>query len=207
MRPLLLDLFCCQGGAAMGYHRAGFDVLGVDIAPQPRYPFSMIQADALEALAGWDLSRVAAIHASPPCKGFTRTGWSYYFGYHERHADLLTPTRLALKKTGLPWVIENVPGAPLRADLVLCGCGVGLPELERTRLFETSWRAFELRHPCYKHAKPVVSPRGSTHYKGEAADWARALGIDWMNAAGLSQAIPPAYTEHIGAQLMAQFSG
>jgi DNA (cytosine-5)-methyltransferase 1 len=201
-RPLLLDLFCGQGGAATGYHRAGFDILGVDIEPQPRYPFPFIQADALEFLASANLTSVAAIHASPPCKGFTRTGWSYHFGYHERHPDLLTPTREALKRTGKPWVIENVPGAPLRPDLKLCGCSIGLDELERERWFEFSQPAFELRQPCH-HTRPVVSPRGNTHYKGEAIDWARAMSIDWMNAEGLSQAIPPAYTEHIGRMIMA----
>lgn len=202
MRPLLLDLCCKQGGASMGYHRAGFDILGVDIEPQPRYPFAFVQADALEFLASSDLSSIAAIHASPPCKGFTRTGWSYRFGYHQRHTDLLTPMREALTASGLPWVIENVPGAPMRADLKLCGCMFGLGELERERWFETSLRLFDLRSPCH-HVKPIISPRGNTHYKGETADWARAMDIGWMNANGLSQAIPPAYTEYIGGQLLA----
>jgi DNA (cytosine-5)-methyltransferase 1 len=205
-RPILVDLCCKQGGAAMGYHRAGFDVLGVDNEPQPRYPFAFVQADALEFLAFANLSSIAAIHGSPPCKGYTRTGWSYHFGYHQRHPDLLTPMREALERTGLPWVIENVPGAPMRADLKLCGCTTGLPELERERWFETSWRAFDLRQPCHR-TQPTVSPRGNTHYKGEAIDWARAMGIDWMNAEGLSQAIPPAYTEYIGRALIEHIAG
>jgi DNA (cytosine-5)-methyltransferase 1 len=201
-RPRLLDLFCGAGGAAMGYHRAGFDVVGVDIKDQPRYPFDFIQDDALERL---DLLlstlRIDAIHASPPCKAFTRTGWSYRFGYHERHENLLTPTREALKATGLPWVIENVPGAPMRPDLVLCGCMFGLPELERERWFEFSRPVFDLRQSC-AHRERTISPRGHTHYKGEAGDWARAMLIDWMNADELSQAIPPAYTEHVGRVLL-----
>src|SRR6516162_1340274 len=203
MRGLrLLDLYCKQGGAGYGYRLAGFtDIIGVDIEPQPRYPFAFVQADALEALATWDLSLIDAIHASPVCKGFTRTGWSYRFGYHQRHPDLLTPTRVALERTGLPWVIENVPGAPMRADAVLCGCMVGLPELRRTRWFETSWQMFDLRPPCTCPPQ-AISPRGHTHYKGEAEDWARAMGIGWMDADGLGQAIPPAYTEYIGAQFI-----
>jgi DNA (cytosine-5)-methyltransferase 1 len=211
-RPILLDLFCGQGGAGMGYHRAGFNVVGVDIEPQPRFPFEFMAHDAMELLndmadygpqqvLGDAYGEIAAIHASPPCKPFTRTGWSYRFGYHARHEDLLTPTRALLQEIKLPWVIENVPGAPMRPDLELCGCMFGLEELERKRWFEF-WRpAFELRQPC-DHSKGVVSPRGNTHYKGEADDWARAMSIDWMNAAGLSQAIPPAYTEHIGLALM-----
>jgi DNA (cytosine-5)-methyltransferase 1 len=201
-KPLLLDLCCKQGGAGMGYYQAGFDVLGVDIEPQPRYPFPMVQADALEFLTFARLSSIDAIHASPPCKSFTRTGWSYRFGYHERHADILTPMRQLLKTTGKPWVIENVPGAPMRPDLELCGCMFELGELERKRWFEF-WRpVFELRPPCH-HIEPIVSPRGNTHYKGEADDWARAMSISWMNASGLSQAIPPAYTEHVGRHLLA----
>lgn len=210
-RPRLLDLFCGAGGAAMGYHRAGFDVVGVDIAPQPRYPFEFLQHDAMEVLHdvadyGEDVlhdsfEHIDAIHASPPCKSFTRTGWSYRYGYHERHEDLLTLTRRSLQTTGLPWVIENVPGAPLRPDLKLCGCMFGLAELERERWFEFWQPTFDLRSPCQRKHKPV-SPRGHTHYKGEADDWARAMGIDWMNGEGLAQAIPPAYTEHIGLQLL-----
>lgn len=202
-RPLLVDLCCKQGGASEGYRRAGFDLLGVDNEPQPRYPFPFVQADALEFLASADLTPVAAIHGSPPCKGFTRTGWSYHFDYHERHPDLLTPMREALRRTGKPWVIENVPGAPMRPDLTLCGCMFGLDELERERWFEFDRPVFDLRQSCGRR-KRTVSPRGNTHYAGEADDWARAMAIDWMNAEGLSQAIPPAYTEHIGRHLLAQ---
>ena len=201
-RPRLLDLFCGAGGAAMGYHRAGFDVVGVDIAPQRHYPFKFIQADALECLRDWDyFTDFDAIHASPPCKAWARVPWAYHFGYHARHADLLTPTRELLKATGVPWVIENVPGAPLRPDLKLCGCMYGLGELERERWFEFWQPMFDLRQP-WQRRHCTISPRGHTHYKGEAGDWARAMGIDWMDANGLSQAIPPAYTEHIGAMLL-----
>src|SRR5215467_701837 len=137
-RPRLLDLFCGAGGAAMGYHRAGFDVVGVDIKPQPRYPFTFIQADAMTfPLEGFD-----AIHASPPCQAYIRSGM-----YDKsRHPDLLPPVRCQLERSDVPWVIENVPGAPMRVDLKLCGCMFGLG-VARQRWFETSWHAFDLRPP------------------------------------------------------------
>jgi len=205
----MFDLFCKQGGAGMGYHRAGFDVIGVDVEPQPRYPFEFVQADAMQVLTflaedaePWPgAPSPDAIHASPPCKTFTRTGWSYRYGYHERHSDLLTPARYLLRRQRRPWVIENVPGAPMRPDLKLCGCVVGLPELERERWFEFSQPVFDLRQSCARRER-TISPRGNTHYKGEAIDWARAMSIDWMNAEGLSQAIPPAYTEIVGKHLL-----
>ena len=119
MRPRLLDLFCGAGGATMGYHRAGFDVVGVDIAPQPNYPFNFVQDDsshpagrcAAALVPDWG---IAAIHASPPCQSYTRSGGRV--ARDGRHPDLLGPTRELLEATGLPWVIENVPGAPMRPD-------------------------------------------------------------------------------------------
>ena len=137
-RPLLLDLFCGAGGAAMGYHRAGFDVTGVDTKPQPHYPFTFVQADAMTfPLDGFD-----AIHASPPCQDHMKTPT------HNQAAHgtgwMLAATRERLAASGAPWVIENVPGAPLRPDYELCGCM--FPELRTRskRWFETSWRAFGL---------------------------------------------------------------
>lgn len=206
-KPRLLDLFCCQGGAGMGYHRAGFDVTGVDIDPQPRYPFAFVQADALAYLAEHG-DEFDAIHASPPCQdhstlsslsGAHGTGW------------LLAATREALEGAGVPWVIENVPGAPMRADFKLCGCTFGLPGLRRERWFETSWQGFALRPPCVHldatvtvtgHAGGSSTRDGKAGY-GSTSDWRRAMGIDWMTGAGLAQAIPPAYTEFIGRQLLA----
>jgi len=207
-RPLLLDLFCCEGGAAMGYHRAGFDVLGVDILPRARYPFPMVQADALEALAGWNLERFAAIHASPPCHDHVRT-----FVAKDGTGELLARTRTALEHAGLPWVIENVPGAPMRADYKLCGCMFSLPKLTRERWFETSWHGFEMRPPCH-HPEPSVTAAGTgipshSWYYGKVDGYEyhrlmrEAMGIGWMTRAGLVQAIPPAYTEHIGRELLA----
>jgi DNA (cytosine-5)-methyltransferase 1 len=207
-RPRLLDLFCGAGGCSVGYYRAGFDVTGVDLEPQPNYPFTFVQADALEYLATADLSPFAAIHASPVCKRYSATtpGWA-----RERHPDQITPVRELLKVTGLPWVIENVPRAPVRPDLKLCGCMFGLPNLKRERWFETSWHALELRPPCH-HPEPIMSVTGTgfgtrLEYRNfgrwpKKADWQRAMGIDWMTPDEMAQAIPPAYTEHIGRMLL-----
>ena len=212
-RPLIIDAFCKAGGAGMGYHRAGFDVLGIDIEPQPHYPFTFVQADALEFLASANLSSVAAIHASPPCQDHMRgfnTTW-------EKHGTgwMLAATREKLMASGKPWVIENVPGAPMRVDLKLCGCMFGLPRLKRERWFETSPQLFDMRPPCH-HPNGSISVAGtSPGHRGEKellghwprlADWRAAMGIDWMGVKELSQAIPPAYTEYVGRQLLATIS-
>jgi DNA (cytosine-5)-methyltransferase 1 len=187
----------------MGYHRAGFDVTGVDISPQPRYPFRFYQGDALDFLAlltaGGAVGDWDAIHASPPCQVFSVAT------QHARanHDDLLTPTRTLLECVGLPWVIENVPGAPMRADYRLCGCMFGLGRLQRQRWFETSWRAFEMRAPCH-HPEPAITitTKGQPNRTGRAPEARAVMGIDWMNERELGLAIPPAYTEHIGRQLL-----
>jgi DNA (cytosine-5)-methyltransferase 1 len=209
-RPLLLDGFCKAGGAGTGYHRAGFDVLGVDIEPQPRYPFPFVQADMLQFLASANLSAVAAIHISPPCQDHMMTP-------HKLHGTgwMLPAGRDLLLASGLPWVIENVPGAAMRPDYKLCGCmfGLRIPEgqLVRERWFETSWHGFELRPPCH-HIGPAISVIGDgtptwTRQKigrnVSVADYRALMGISWMNRSEMSQAIPPAYTEHIGRQLLA----
>ena len=200
-RPLLLDLFCGAGGAAMGYSHAGFDVVGVDIKPQPHYPFEFIQGDALERL-GWLLNagrrHFDAIHASPPCQAYSIATQVT----RGRHPDLLPPARERLHATGLPWVIENVPGAPMRADFKLCGCMFGLPRLQRERWFETSWHGAELRQPCHHPDPPItITSKGQPNKTGTAAEAIAAMGIDWMTSRERGQAIPPAYTEHIGKQL------
>jgi DNA (cytosine-5)-methyltransferase 1 len=227
-RPRLLDLFCGAGGAAMGYHRAGFDVVGVDIKPQPRYPFTFIQADALAALTTWNLAPFAAIHASPPCQAYsaTKTIWNN----PGKHPELVELVRDGLIASGLPWVMENVPGAPLSAHVILCGSAFGLVheqwELRRHRLFEL-WGFFCLSPQC-QHGGPVLGV-----YGGHAHDRRRVLGvygnggtnreprgakatirqakaimgIDWMTTAEISQAIPPAYTEYVGAFLMEAIGG
>ena len=207
-RPRLLDLFCGEGGAAMGYARAGWDVVGVDIAPQPRYPFRFVEADAVRYLRDgwWRRGRFDAIHASPPCQAFTRARSIQ----GRKHADLLTPTRSLLERTGMPWVIENVPGSPMRIDYELCGTTFGLTT-RRHRWFEVSWGPVAHLHaPCVEHKDaPVlvfghtggVSKPGRPRFTRE--QWQEAIGVDWMTNKGMAQAIPPAYTEFIGAQLLA----
>ena len=202
-RPKLLDLFCGAGGAAMGYHWAGFDVVGVDIKPQPRYPFEFHQADAMSyPLFDWD-----AIHASPPCQDHVRSP-----GPAKKHGTgwMLAATRDRLISGYTPWIIENVPGAPMRADFSLCGCHFGLKRLKRQRWFETSWQGFAVFPQC-RHAEPCISvtgtgtPTGTWKVYGslKLGDFQEVMGIDWMTRAELSQAIPPAYTKYIGKQLLA----
>lgn len=194
----------------MGYSRAGFEVVGVDIRPQPHYPFEFHQADALEYLKGhWQ--EFDAIHASPPCQDFIPT-------IPEKHgtAHFLPETRELLKTTSALWVIENIPGAPMRADYRLCGCMFKLPRLRRQRLFETSWQGFALMSPC-QHAEHPISVTGhgipSGHFYRDKLRYPeymvlakKAMGIDWMTRDELSQAIPPAYTEFIGSQIMARLT-
>jgi DNA (cytosine-5)-methyltransferase 1 len=209
--PRLLDLFCGAGGATAGYQRAGFYVVGVDHRPMPNYcGDEFVQADALDPPVFYD--EFDAIHASPPCQAYTLSALSQRKAGKE-YPDLLGPTRDLLEATGLPWVIENVPGAPMRADFKLCGCQFGL-ELRRARWFETSWHAFDLAQPCH-HPYPVVSVAGhgtpswvreQLGYDPTIADWRGAMGIDWMNRSELSQAIPPTYTEYVGVQLLAHLN-
>ena len=200
----------------MGYHRAGFDVVGVDIAPQPRYPFEFVQADALEFLetltrelpGGWGkpIGAYDAIHASPPCQKFT--AFASLWRERKTYTDLLTPTRALLEQTGLPWVIENVPGAPMRPDAVLCGSMFGLG-VRRHRWFEFSQGEPMMTLAC-DHSRETVcvvghgggAGSGTKVKRWRAAEGAEAMGIGWMNRDELSQAIPPAYTELIGYQLM-----
>lgn len=195
--PLLLDLFCGAGGAAVGYHQAGFRMVGVDIKPQPHYPFPFIRADAMT----WPIRGVDAVHASPPCQAFTRARV-----IHKRaHPDLINSIRARLKSTGVPWVIENVVGAPVYPDYRLCGCmfllQAGGKSLYRERWFETSWQCFQFRQPC-NHELPAIDVFGHTATTSIAGR-REAMGIDWMNRDELSEAIPPAFTEYIGRELLA----
>jgi hypothetical protein len=212
-RPKLLDLFCGAGGAGMGYHRAGFEVVGVDIAPQPDYPFEFHQADALDHLADhwW---RYDIIHASPPCQASTALTKGTNKG--RVYVNLIPETRRMLRMTGLPTVIENVQGSDLRRDLTLCGEMFGLGVI-RHRYFEVEgYKATEpphkphqgrvrgWRHGTY-YDGPYVAVYGDGGGKGSVAEWQTAMGIDWTDdRKALAEAIPPAYTEHIGRQLISR---
>ncbi len=209
----LLDLFCGAGGCGVGYHRAGFDVVGVDIAPQPRYPFEFHQGDALEYLAAHG-KEFDAIHASPPCQAYSVTA-SMPNVKADNYPKLIEPVRDALMATGKPWIIENVIGAPLQYPVMLCGLMFGL-KVYRHRLFETSF--FMLQPPHEMHSKDSVTNsyrayssfgNGATHismagHNFKRVDAVAALNGDceWMTREELAEAIPPAYTEWIGKQLI-----
>ena len=207
MKPRLLDLFCGAGGAAMGYHRAGFEVVGVDIKPQPRYPFEFHQADALTyPLDGFD-----AYHASPPCQA-----WCKYKNVHKdleiKYPDVIAFIRVRLKDTEKPYIIENVPRAPLADYIIrLCGSSFYLP-IRRHRHFESN--VAMLTPPC-NHSWQKPQYPSSTDRKPmsrctmEIGSWdiplsqqREGMGIDWMIVEELSEAVPPAYTEYIGKYLM-----
>lgn len=204
----LLDLFCGAGGAAMGYYRAGFtEIVGVDIKPQPRYPFEFVQADAMTyPLDGFD-----AIHASPPCQAFS-VATLFHRGRRDQHPDLVEPTRERLLEVGVPYAIENVPAAPLINPLMLCGTMFLGLKVYRHRLFECEpaiyfppschnphlFRPTEVGRRVAEHGWMTVAGHFSSV---EAAGV--AMGIDWMTRDELAQAIPPAYTEYIGRHLLA----
>lgn len=207
----LLDLFCGAGGAAMGYHRAGFeDITGVDIKPMPRYPFKFVQGDALEYLKEHG-HEYDVIHASPPCQAYSVTR---ALPWVDDYPEYIEPLRELLSELDKPYVIENVPGAPLENPLVLCGSMFSLP-LIRHRLFETNPPIY---FPPQPHACNHLHTNSNRDYsafnKGASAitvagknypldDGKIAMGIDWMASRDeLSEAIPPAYTEFIGRQIL-----
>jgi DNA (cytosine-5)-methyltransferase 1 len=183
---------------------AGFEVTGVDIAPQKHYPFAFIEGDALEYIEQHG-HEYDVIHASPPCQAYSIAAR----GTGKTYPDLLAQTRELLIQAGNPWIIENVPGAPMRADYRLCGCQFDL-RLRRQRWFETSWHGFSLMRPC-EHFGPVPSVVGhgtptwvrqALGYNPTIAEYRECMGIGWMNRDELSQAIPPAYTKWIGERLL-----
>lgn len=191
----------------MGYHRAGFDVTGVDLHPQPRYPFRFWQMNAL-GLELWVLSAFDAIHASPPCQYYSSAGKAAIVTYGERHyMDLYAATRGLLEASRRPWVIENVPAAPSRSGVLLCGSMFGLP-IERHRIFESSMLILN-PYAC-DHQPDAITITGHTPQRwlgGKRQGVLRethqaAMGIDWMTVRELVQAVPPAYTEFVGRELM-----
>lgn len=228
-RPLLLDLFCGAGGAAMGYHRAGFDIVGVDISAQPNYPFEFFRHDAVGLLdlllagaAGFEewpfraLGDFDAIHASPPCQAYV--GLASKDG---RHPKLVEPVRAALRQIGVPYVIENVVGAPLLEPVTLCGSMFGLG-VRRHRRFESNVllmtpgrcahreqgtiRAYYGKPGWLAWSSGAAVDNGGTRkllLRGSVEQAPADMGIDWMTWDELREAIPPAYTEFIGSQLLA----
>ncbi|MET7891824.1 SAM-dependent methyltransferase [Streptomyces mirabilis] len=203
----VLDLFCCQGGAGKGYADAGFDVTGVDLAPQPRYPYRFVQADAIDFVrehgAGFDF-----IHASPPCQ--FDSDCQRLQG--NAHPDLIAPTRAALEATGRPFVLENVRGAlpKLHTPVLLCGGMFGLATY-RHRYFETGggFALVQPRHP--RHTAPQAKmgrPVPSGHYGQFIGNFSgvalakQVMGVPWMNRDGIRECIPPAYTAWIGTAVL-----
>lgn len=225
MRPKLLDLFCGAGGAAMGYHRAGFDVVGVDVVPQPHFPFEFIQADWEEPLGFlpglWEREGIPyAVHASPPCQRFSQM--TKKWGRSGDHPDLIEPVQYALRAlsdgdTVVPYVIENVPQTPLDDPVLLCGSMFELKadgyQLRRHRIFESN--VFFLspgpcRHegpalPVYGHAGGS-SKRDGLKFPGTAT-WKAGMDIDWMTGKELAESIPPAFTEYVGRFLQRAIHG
>jgi DNA (cytosine-5)-methyltransferase 1 len=223
VKPRLLDLFCGAGGAAMGYHRAGFDVVGVDLVHQPNYPFEFHQADALDVLESirdgghwlYEIGDPAAIHASPPCQAY---GAATNRLVTRNAPRLIESTRDAIHSYGgIPYVVENVVGAPLVNPIILCGSSFGLA-VKRHRLFECAPFYFlappcqhptELKYPTHaRKDKAQLSPFVHIYGTGGGAGkdinlWRWAMDVPWMQTkAEIAEAIPPAYTELIGHQLM-----
>lgn len=211
-RPRLLDLFCCEGGAGMGYYRAGFQVVGVDNEPQPLYPFEFHQADAIEFVRehGHEFD---VIHASPPCQAH-----STITPDKSRHVDLIPSTREALLHVGRPYVIENVEGAKreLIDPVKLCGSSFGL-KVRRHRYFESTVHLWSMNCMHETQGRPVGvygdHPQNDREYrrpdgtrrgdKAQTIDDAReAMGMPWASWHGTTQAIPPVMTEFIGHQLI-----
>jgi DNA (cytosine-5)-methyltransferase 1 len=225
----ILDLFCGAGGAAMGYHQAGFEVVGVDLNPQPNYPFDFLQADAIWWLESWDeqpakfIESFDAVHASPPCQAKTTMSnrWRGYGGLADERVSLISRTRELLNKVGLPWVMENVTGARPEMPDAVCVTGgpLGL-RTHRPRLFEAS----------FPLAKPATKPRavdpigiygpgaygqklwkrvdGSYQRRASSVEEARdVMEMPWADWREIAEAIPPAYTKWVGDQLMSHLKG
>lgn len=214
IRPLALDLFCCAGGVAEGLHRAGFQVVGVDIDPQPRYPFAFVQADVLNL----SFANFGLVWASPPCQRFTDLAKRNKNA--DKWPDLIEPVRNKLIRSKCLYVMENVEGAPLKPTLMLCG--TMFPDLRvlRHRLFEAN---FPIEQPAHgKHPKVHTFDKRKSHF-GKTNEWSDfvqvtgggnctvaaardAMGIDWMSKGEINEAIPPAYSEHIGRAALAHIN-
>jgi DNA (cytosine-5)-methyltransferase 1 len=215
----VLDLFCGAGGAALGYNLAGYEVFGVDIKPQPRYPFKFLVRDVERFLKYHSLEKYHLIHASPPCQAYSQIR----FAHPEIvHPELIDSIRALLHRTGKPWIIENVPGAPLIDPIILCGTHFGLGatgndgiyrQLRRHRLFESN---LKLSAPaaCSHRGKTVGvygdgggyrrEPSTKKMYTAIKREAEEALGIMGMTMIEYAQALPPVYTKHLGKQARPQ---
>lgn len=201
----LLDLFCGAGGCSAGYNKAGFKVTGVDIKPQPRYPFEFIQADAISYLKNNNLHQFDVIHASPPCQAYSPGTYTWRKEGRE-YPDLLSPIRKLLQRSGKIFIIENVETAPMKEPYIkLCGEMFNLGVI-RHRLFESNVKLPQPKHPSHKG---TVSDGSYVTVAGHGGDgsycfqeWCSAMNISWMNREELTQAIPPDYTEYIGKQIL-----
>lgn len=209
----LLDLFCGAGGAAVGYYHAGYtEIIGVDLSPQPNFPFTFIQSNALNL--PFDLSTFDLIHASPPCQAYIQRNKNLT----TKWPKLIEPLRVLLQNSGVPFVIENVEGSPLINPVMLCGTMFNLP-LRRHRLFEISIPFNILRPPCNHwgtvsrgefaavYGRGGKGPRRGAGIRDAAPiingpNWNDAMGIDWMTEKEITQAIPPAYTKFIGKGIL-----
>lgn len=211
-RPLALDLCCGAGGASAGLDRTGFDVVGLDVRPQPRYPFRFVQGDVLAP--PFDLRGFAFVWASPPCQRWTAHAQQH--GTAASHPDLVAPVRAMLRACGRPYCIENVPRSPVVAVLVLTGGMFGL-NTHRRRHFETSFLV--LAPPPEAPFGPKTRPGAVTvsghsgggssrdgWRNGDGAAWGAALGIGWMTNREMAEAIPPAYAAFIGAAALRQLA-
>ena len=213
-RPRLLDACCCAGGASMGYHRAGFNVTGIDIAPRPNYPFAFIQGDAIEYIRDHG-HEYAAIHASWPCQHDAAITKGTNAHLRDTYADLYAAGRDAMLATGRPWVIETTAARP---DVVLCGTQFDLPILRHRKFEVHGW--IPLAPPHIRHRGRVRGWRHGTYYEGDylavygkgggkasVPEMQAALGIDWTDVhEELTEAIPPAYTQFLGEQLITQLA-
>lgn len=216
MKPRLLDVCSKAGGAAMGYFQAGFDVTCLDREPQPRCPFPFVRRDLRELEAGRLRETYDALHFSPPCQ--EHSDLAKRNGTRGQHDDYIEECRQIGEASGLPYVIENVEGAPLRDPVMLCGTMFPPLRVIRHRLFETNWLLLPPPR-CGKHPLVYTLDKRKHHYgkldemtafvqvngggnctRAAAAD---AMGIDWMLKTELNQAIPPAYTRWIGRQMLA----
>jgi DNA (cytosine-5)-methyltransferase 1 len=209
----LLDLFCGAGGAAWGYHKAGFEVVGVDTVDQPRYPFKFVHGNALT----FDLAGFDAVHASPPCQRYSAGAGQ--MGTRHKHPDLISAARDRLRAAQVPYVIENIELArpELIFPVMLCGTMFSLGVF-RHRLFECSWKVRPPVHPRHrgrvgdgKYVTVTGHAGGRSARDGQAfgttTQWRTAMGIDWMTGRELAQAIPPAYTRYLGELLISSLPG